>query len=125
LSIPGRKENDLIKGLEARTGEWDESIHSDGYAVELRRDPGLDDLSRAEIAKLHEVSDRYRDLDDEDLSTLTHDFPEWKRHPVRGDSELIPWEAVLAAQDKEDIIPIAESNAATSQTLDELLRTVP
>jgi uncharacterized phage-associated protein len=116
---------DLIKGLEARAGEWDEFIHSDGYAVELRRDPGLDDLSRAEIAKLQEVSDRYRDVDDEDLSTLTHDFPEWKRHPVRQAAELIPWEEVLAAQDKEDIISIAESNAATSQALDELLGTLP
>jgi uncharacterized phage-associated protein len=116
---------DLIKGAEARAGEWEEFIHSDGYAVELRGDPGLDDLSSAEIAKLQEVSDRYRDVDDEDLSTLTHDFPEWKRHPARSGVELIPWEEVLAAQDKEDVIPIAESNAATSQALDELLGTLP
>ena len=74
---------------------------------------------------MQEVSDRYRDIDDEDLSTLTHEFPEWKQHPVRSDAELIPWEEVLAAQDKEDIIPIAESNAATSQALDELLGTLP
>jgi uncharacterized phage-associated protein len=120
-----RRTYDLIKGVEARATEWDEFIHSDGYAVELRGDPGLDDLSRAEIAKLHEVSDRYRDVDDDDLSTLTHDFPEWKSHSVPSGAELIPWEEALRAQNKEDIIPIAESNAATSQALNELLGTLP
>jgi hypothetical protein len=74
---------------------------------------------------LQEVSDRYRDVDDDDLSTLTHDFPEWKKHPVRSGAELIPWEDVLAAQDKEDVLPIAESNAATSAALDELLGILP
>ena len=79
---------DLIKGLEAKAGEWDDFIHSDGYAVELRKDPGLDDLSRAEIAKLQEVSDRYRDVDDEDLSMLTHSFPEWEKYSVSGGDKI-------------------------------------
>jgi uncharacterized phage-associated protein len=116
---------DLIKGLEARAGEWDEFVHSEGHAIELRRDPGLDDLSKAEIAKLQEVADRYRDVDDEDLSMLTHDFPEWKNHAVTSGAEPIPWEEVLAAQNKEDILEIAESNAATSRSLDELFGTAP
>jgi uncharacterized phage-associated protein len=116
---------DLIKGLEARAGEWDEFIHSEGHAIELRRDPGLDDLSRAEIAKLQEIADRYRDVDDEDLSLLTRDFPEWKNHPVTSGAEPIPWEEVLAAQNKGDILEIAESNAATSRSLDELFGAVP
>ena len=108
---------DLIKGLEARAGEWDGFIHSDGYAVDLRKDPGLDDLSRAEIAKLQEVSDRYRDVDDEDLWMLTHSFPEWEKYSVSGGALEIPWQDVLADQNKEDIIEIAASNAATSQAL--------
>lgn len=116
---------DLIKGLEARANEWDEFIHSDGYAIELRRDPGLDDLSKAEIAKLQEVADRYRDVDDEDLSMLTHDFPEWKNHSVSDCAEPIPWEEVLTAQNKGDILEIAESHAATSRSLDELFGTAP
>jgi uncharacterized phage-associated protein len=116
---------DLIKGLETRASEWDEFIHSDGYAIELKNDPGLDDLSKAEIAKLQEVADRYRDVDDEDLSTLTHDFPEWKNHAVSSGAEPIPWEEVLTAQNKEDILEIVESNAATSRSLDELFGTTP
>lgn len=114
----------LIKGLEPRAGVWDEFIHSDGYAVELRKDPGLDDLSRAEIAKLDEVSERYRDVDDEDLSMLTHSFTEWVKHAASDGVQEIPWQDVLTAQNREDIIEIAESNAATSQALDELLESL-
>lgn len=111
---------DLIKGVEARASEWDEFIHSEGHAIELRRDPGLDDLSKAEITKLHEVADRYRDVDDDDLSMLTHEFPEWQNHPVSSGAEPIPWEEVLAALNKEDILEIVASNVATSRSLDEL-----
>ena len=116
---------ELIKGVEARASEWDEFIHSDGYAVELRKDPGLDDLSGAEIVKLQEVSDRYRDVDDEDLSTLSHEFPEWKAHSVNRGALEIPWREILTAQNKENIVEIAESNAATSQAIDELLGSLP
>jgi hypothetical protein len=118
-----RRTYDLIKGLEARASEWEDFIHPDGYAIELRGDPGLDDLSNAEIAMLQAVSDRYHNVDDEDPSTLTHDFPEWRGHSASSGAELIPWEEVLAAQNKEEIIEIAENNAATSQALDELLGT--
>lgn len=116
---------DLIKGLEARSGEWDEFIHSDGQAVELRRDPGLEDLSKAEIVKLQEVADRYRDVDGDDLSTLTHEFQEWKDHAVSSGTEPIPWEEVLAAQNRADILEIAEGNAATNRALDELFGMAP
>jgi uncharacterized phage-associated protein len=116
---------DLIKGFEARAGEWDEFVHSDVYAVELRKDPGLDDLSKAEIAKLQEVSDRYRDVDDEDLSSLTHDFPEWRKHAAGNGAGEIPWQDILTAQNKADIIEIAESHAATSEALDQLLGSLP
>src|SRR5262245_25785120 len=59
---------DLIKGEAARAGEWSRFIHSDGYAVELRDEPGRGELSRREVEKLIEVSNRYREVDDWTLS---------------------------------------------------------
>jgi hypothetical protein len=59
------------------------------------------------------------------LSMLTHDFPEWKKYWVSNGSLDIPWQDVLTDQNREEIIEIAESNAGTSQALDELLGVLP
>ncbi len=59
---------DLIKGNGSKAGIWDDFIHTEGYAVELVADPGRGELSRAIVKKLTEVTERYRNLDEFELS---------------------------------------------------------
>ena len=71
---------DLIKGNGSKAGEWDDFIHTDGYAVELVADPGRGELSRSIVEKLGEVTERYRNIDDWELSEQTHELKEWADH---------------------------------------------
>ena len=111
---------DLIKGEASRAGEWNQYIHTVGHRLELKKDPGRGELSRGEVQKLNEVTDRYRNVDDWSLSEMTHDFPEWKQHSLRGTSNPIPWRSVLAAQGKEELAEVIECEEADRRYLDEL-----
>lgn len=71
---------DLIKGNGAKAGVWDDYIHKEGYAVVLVADPGRGELSKGIVNKLTEITERYRQLDDWELSERTHEFQEWTRH---------------------------------------------
>ena len=82
---------DLIKGIAGNTQEWSRHIESTDYSVVLRDDPGKGKLSKREIEKLMEVTERYRSLDDFELSELTHKFEEWGRHYRADTSTPIPW----------------------------------
>ena len=75
---------DLIKGEASRAGEWNHYIRTVNRAVEFRNDPGRGELSRREVEKLTEVTDRYRDVNDWSLVRATHDFPEWSSNFRRG-----------------------------------------
>jgi uncharacterized phage-associated protein len=108
---------DLIRGVGPRFDEWDKYIRTQGYAVKLADDPGRGKLSRGEVEKLTEVSERYRNRDHWELSDLTHEFPEWRAHWPDGaeaGSYPIPWEDVLAAQGEgaETIQVVQEEEAA-------------
>jgi len=109
---------DLIMGQTAHTDEWADCIQTQGYKVFLRKKPGRGKLSKREVQKLHTVSERYRQLEDFGLAELTHQFPEWKDHFQEGSAVPIPWEDVLRAQHREEMIPIAEREAATREVLD-------
>jgi uncharacterized phage-associated protein len=107
----------LIKGSGPRFEDWDRHIRTQGYAVKLADDPGRGKLSRGEIEKLVEVSERYRNKDQWELSDLTHDFPEWKSHwpdEAESGSFPIPWEEMLTAQgeDAETIQTVEEEERA-------------
>ena len=87
---------DLIKGVAPRTDDWGDFIRKADYSVELKKDPGRGKLSKGEIEKLTEVADRYRAMDDWELSEHTHEFPEWRNHyqarrqhpdPMAGDAQ--------------------------------------
>lgn len=71
---------DLIRGKDARSGQWDDFIHKDGYNVTLVRDPGRGDLSPGIVDKLYEVTARYRDDSDWDVVAVTHTFKEWEKN---------------------------------------------
>jgi uncharacterized phage-associated protein len=112
---------DLIKGESSRAGEWGRFIHTVNRAVELRNDPGRGELSRGEIEKLTEVTDRYRDVDDWALSEATHEFEEWSRNFTESDVASIPWRDVLAAQGREELVEIIERDEADRDRLGRIL----
>jgi hypothetical protein len=70
------------------------------------------------VQLLHALSERYRQLEDFDLSDLTHQFPEWKKYYREGTSAPLPWEEVLHAQNKAEMIPIAAQEAAIQEVMD-------
>lgn len=109
---------DLIKGQTAQADEWSDYLHTEAYKVLLKKKPGRGKLSKREVQKLHTLSERYRQLEDFDLSELTHQFAEWQEHFQEGAAPPIPWEAVLRAQNKAEMIPIAEREAATREVMD-------
>jgi uncharacterized phage-associated protein len=112
---------DLIRGEAFKAGDWDRYVHTVNHAIELREDPGRGELSRREVEKLKEVTERYRDRDDWEIVEETHAFPEWVEHYVEGSSTPIPWNAVLIAQGKPDLIPIIEQNEADRLYFDQVL----
>ena len=115
---------DLIKGEEVRAREWDRFIHSEGHAVVLLEEPGLNELSKREIEKLTEVTLRFRDVDDWSLSEATHDFEEWAGNVKEGTSRLIPWSDALKAQGKSDLAEMAEREEEERRVIDDLFASV-
>lgn len=112
--------HDLIKGVGPRSNEWSDYIQKADYSVELRQDPGRGKLSKGEIEKLTEVAERYRAIDDWELSEHTHEFPEWQNHYQPEACIPIPWREMLSAQGKAEVIEIAERDEAARQYLDSL-----
>ncbi len=114
----------LIKGQGSKAGLWDDCIHTEGYAVELVADPGRGELSKGIVAKLAEVTERYRNLDDSELSDLTHGFPEWAAHHAGG-SPSIPWQDILLAQGKPEMVEIVRRDGAARQVFDDVFGIEP
>ncbi len=110
---------DLINGNGSRAGEWDDYIHTEGYALELVADPGRGELSKGIVQKLFEVTKRYAELDDWELSERTHEFKEWADH-FRGETSPIPWQDILRAQGKPEMIAVVERDEAARQTFDDV-----
>jgi len=115
---------DLIKGNGSRAGQWDDYIHTDGYALELVTDPGRGELSSGIVEKLAEVTERYRDVDDWELSEQTHQFPEWADH-YRGSVSPIPWQDILRAQNKGAMVADVERDEAARQVFDDVFGPQP
>jgi uncharacterized phage-associated protein len=108
---------DTIRGQTAQSDRWLEFVHRDGYKVILRQKPGREKLSKREIGKLTEVTERYRQLGNFELSDETHKFAEWQQHYHEGASTPIPWEDVLRAQGKPEMIAVAEKESETREAL--------
>jgi uncharacterized phage-associated protein len=117
---------DLIKGIGSNAGIWCNHIRTSGYAIELVADPGRGELSRGVVQKLTDVSERYRQMDDWELSELTHTFPEWRRHyQLQAGSTPIPWQDVLEAQGKAPMIAAVERDEAARQVYDDVFGPEP
>lgn len=115
---------DLIKGQREDEREWSQFIETHGNSVKLVNDPGRGGLSKGEIAKLNEVSERYKTTSTWDLVEITHDFEEWRdNEPPEGSSKLIPIGAIIDAvglgEDKNAIIAELRSHSAVSKFFEE------
>lgn len=86
---------DLIKGAnlnEKALAAWNEHFKIvDCIQIQMKSDPGTDHLSDYDVQTLIEIASQYKDMDDDDLSELTHNFDEYKRHwDGKHNSERIP-----------------------------------
>ena len=108
---------DLIKGKGRQAKMWHRFIkHSlKKYYVQLIRDPGDGDLSRASMAKLDDVFMRFGSMKSFQVVRLTHDFSEWENHYTHGTSTHIPWQSILQAQNAEKMIQVVESQIKLQQ----------
>jgi uncharacterized phage-associated protein len=118
---------DLIKGNGSKAGVWDDHVHTEGYAVALVADPGRGELSKGIVQKLAEVTERYRDIDDWELSERTHEFREWMAHYNHGVASPIPipWEDILLAQDKPEMIATVARDETVRQVIDDIFGPEP
>jgi uncharacterized phage-associated protein len=88
---------DLIKGEHSSWPEWSKYLGKKGYLVELLSDPGNGELSRYEIGKLRDLTERFASYDDWELVELVHEFEEWKRNNPGKSSKPIPFDHILEA----------------------------
>ena len=110
-----REVYNLIKGEHSDEASWGEFIRTEGYEVELLKDPGVSEMSPCEVRTLTDTFERYRSLGEWDLVEVTHGFPEWIKNyqdPGEDTSRVIPFEDMLDAigLSKEKAEILAEAN---------------
>ena len=113
----------LIKGEDYLSTDWEKNVRNEGREIVLVSDPGVGALSRYEIAKLHDVAQRYQDQNDWDVAEVTHTFEEWiKNKPRKGSSKIIPEDDILTATGtlhlKEKITADAAAEASAARLLE-------
>jgi uncharacterized phage-associated protein len=113
---------DLIKGEHQDSSFFLRYFSRDGKRLlVMLADPGREDLSRREIRKLMEVSQKYRDLDDDEIGDLTHEFPEYTENYIPDSSRAISLQSKLQAlgmsQSKESIQTDIEAIVAWKQLI--------
>jgi uncharacterized phage-associated protein len=113
---------DTIQGQTVQADRWSVFIHRQGYQVALQLKPGREKLSKREIAKLLDVTERFRQLENFELSEETHKFQEWQRYYREGTATPIPWEDVLLAQGKPEMVAVAQKETATRAALHAFFR---
>ena len=95
---------DIMNGEESdREGPWDESITrpDQDFNVEIKKDPGIDELSDAEETIVKSVYERFGEMNQWDLCDFTHSFAEWV--DPRGSSIPIDYRDILKGAGKTDI----------------------
>jgi len=88
---------DMVKGEHPAAPRLSKFFTVERRDLRLTKEPANLALSRADIAILQEVVDKYIDLDDWTLSELTHKFPEWSDVYEADTSHEIPIDAIVAA----------------------------
>jgi uncharacterized phage-associated protein len=107
---------DLIKGEHTGWPVWSEFLGKKGYRIELLKDPGNGALSKYEVSKLRELTERYADKNEWDMVEIVHALDEWKKNDPGKSSKPIPLEDILEAvgrsEDREAILQDARDQAA-------------
>lgn len=119
---------DLVKSQSPDSDLWNRHIKCSGpQDLELVETAGNGKLSKYEMEKLNDVSERHRRMNDYDIAIETHEFAEWRRNqPDRGKSRLIPLAHILEAIQLTDRQEELEKSLANELELDRLLGgTVP
>ena len=100
---------DLIKGKATRSDDWAHHLQTlpESRMVYLREDPRTGLLCRASEKILNDVHEQYGYVSRYQLRDITHDFPEWKEYFQPKTSTLIPWDAILRLNGKENMVKIA------------------
>ncbi|MEI7836535.1 MAG: Panacea domain-containing protein [Planctomycetota bacterium] len=100
---------DMIKGTDPDAPSWQKVFQNRFYLVIQQADVGVDLLTRYEAGKLQAVVGKYRDMDDEELSALTHTLPEYKN--PNGGSIPITLDDILRAVGREGDIDSIKRDA--------------
>jgi uncharacterized phage-associated protein len=109
---------DIVKQQSSHSARWETFIVKAGFQIKRVGDPGLGKLSRGEASKLEEVTERYHSIDDWELAERTHAFPEWQQHFQEGTARSIPWDDVLIAQGKGDVLSTALKDEMARRVFD-------
>ena len=115
---------DLIKGNENSPEDWDKHIRSVGKKLVLMGDPGRSELSRREVDKLNELTERFRHITTLGLSAVTHEYSEWLKNFAPDNSTPIPWVDVLKDMGDEDKIEVYEKKLMEQKLIDSIF-TIP
>lgn len=100
---------DLIRDRTFGSEEWARAIVTEHTNIRLVCDPGNDELSPFEIDILHEVWERYKDVEPFELVERTHALPEYKKNkPPEGSRREIPFEDILDAVGRHDVASVKE-----------------
>jgi uncharacterized phage-associated protein len=107
---------DLIKGEHTGWPLWSQFLGKKGYRIELLHDPGNGALSKYELGKLRELTERYAEKNEWDMVEIVHELPEWKKNDPGKSSKPIPFDDLLDAigrtADREAIVQDAKDQAA-------------
>ena len=101
-------------------GEFISEADRDANRIRLKKDPGNDELSRAEIAILEATYNKFKDFG---FSTLRSFFKALPEHEDVGDSsKILPTERILKAVGKnEEQIRMAEKEQSASRLMEMIL----
>ncbi len=110
----------LVKGDEQSPDDWNKYIRTVNKKVVLMGDPGRGELSKREIDKLEEVSNRFSKISTSGLSAYTHEFSEWAKNFKPDTSRLIPWTDALASVVSEDKIAAFEQKLVEQEVIDSI-----
>ncbi|MDR3623197.1 MAG: Panacea domain-containing protein [Paludisphaera borealis] len=110
----------LIKHARRSTEGWNRFIQSHGREVVLKEDPGHGRLTKREVDKLKELSERFAHVSTNGLSAYSHGFPEYAKNFVPDTSTPIPWDDVLTGTGNEDKTGLYQARLEEQQLIDSI-----
>jgi uncharacterized phage-associated protein len=110
---------DLIMGRHVGAPLWSSFFRKAHYWLEKVSEPDVGRLSKYEITKLQQVAQRHEDRTEWDMVEITHEFSEWKKNkPEPNSMKPIPFEDILEAVGKKELLPSIEQEQRDTETYD-------